>query len=262
MSNEQLLFLKKIKRDKLLIKLVQVFIIFSFLIMWEVLNYFNIINDFIFSKPSSIFITIYELFISGELYKHLSTTLFEVLLSFSLGMSLGLLVAIVLYMVPFLNKVLEPFLVMLNSLPKVAIGPMLIIWSGANISTVIVMALLINLIVTIISILNGFYHTDPIILKLFKSFKASKFRTFKYLILPSSKGVIFSTIKLNISMTLIGVIMGEFLVSRQGIGYLIIYGTQVFNLDLVISGIVILLIISFLLYKLSNLIENKISNKN
>ncbi len=261
MSKEQLEYLNSIKRSKIFVKVIQCLIVISFFGIWELSSRFGFINSFVFSRPSEVFYTIYELIVSGELFRHLFTTLIEVFISFGLGMSLGLLIAIILYMIPVVNKILDPFLVMLNSLPKVAIGPMLIIWSGANMSTIIVMALLINLIVTIISILNGFNHTDSINLMLFKSLKASRFQTLRYLIIPSSYKVIISTIKLNISMTLIGVIMGEFLVSRQGIGYLIIYGTQVFNLNLVIAGVLILIIISFLLYKVITYFENKLSFK-
>jgi NitT/TauT family transport system permease protein len=140
-------------------------------------------------------------------------------------------------------------------LPKVALGPMIIIVTGANTKSIILMAILINLIVSIVVITNGFYSTDKIKLKLMKSFKASKYQTLKYLVIPSNYKTIISSFKLSISMSLIGVITGEFLVSKAGLGYLIIYGTQIFNLDLVISGILLLVIISYILYKIVLYIE-------
>ena len=153
---------------------------------------------------------------------------------------------------------MDPFLTMINSLPKVALGPLIIIIAGANIKSVIVMALLINLIISIITIYNGFINVDKEKLKLIKSFGANKRQILFKLVIPSSYNTIISSMKLCISMSLIGVIMGEFLVSRAGIGYLIIYGTQVFNLSLVMAGILILLIISFLLYKIITLLEKKL----
>ena len=150
---------------------------------------------------------------------------------------------------------------MLNSLPKVALGPIIIIWAGANIKSIIVMALLINLIVSILNIYNGFIGVDEIKIKLLKSFGAKRLQLLRYLILPESKRTIISSLKINISMTLIGVIMGEFLVSKQGIGYLIIYGTQVFNLTLVMGGIVVLIILSFIIYECITLLEKKLSKK-
>ena len=172
---------------------------------------------------------------------------------------MGLLIAIILYELPTLAKIIDPFLTMINSLPKVALGPLIIIIAGANIKSVIIMALLINLIVNIITIYNGFLNVDKNKLKLFTSFGATNMQILFKLVIPSSFKTIISSLKLTISMSLIGVIMGEFLVSKKGIGYLIIYGTQVFNLNLVMAGILILIIISFILYKIITFIEHKIS---
>ena len=150
---------------------------------------------------------------------------------------------------------------MINSLPKVALGPLIIIIAGANTKSVIVMALLINLIVSIITIYNGFLNIDEKKIKMIKSFGANKLQILTKLVIPSSYKTIISSLKLNISMSLIGVIMGEFLVSKEGLGYLIIYGTQVFNLSLVMAGILILVVISYILYKIITFIESKLIKK-
>ena len=150
---------------------------------------------------------------------------------------------------------------MINSLPKVALGPLIIIIAGANTKSVIVMALLINLIVSIITIYNGFLNIDEKKIKMIKSFGANKLQILTKLVIPSSYKTIISSLKLNISMSLIGVIMGEFLVSKEGLGYLIIYGTQVFNLSLVMAGILILVIISYILYKIITFSEGKLIKK-
>ena len=260
MSNKQKKYLKKIKMEKILVVLSQTIIILSFLIMWEFLSTKEIINPFIFSKPSTIIKTIINLYTNFNLINHIFTTLFEVIIAFILGISLGFIIALLLYNFKFLAKVVEPFLTMLNSLPKVALGPIIIIWVGANGKSIIVMALLINLIVSIVTIYNGFIQTDKNKIKLLESFKASKLQIISKLIIPNSLVTIISSLKLNISMSLIGVIMGEFLVSKAGIGYLIIYGTQIFNLNIVMSGILILVIISYILYKIISIIENKILN--
>ena len=156
--------------------------------------------------------------------------------------------AIILWYSKFLYRVVEPYLTVLNSLPKVALGPIIIILSGANIESIIVMALLISLIITITSVYTGFIGTDKNMIKLMESFRASKIQILKYLVIPYNYNVIVNSLKINVGMSLVGVIMGEFLVSKEGIGYLINYGSQVFNLNLVFSGIVILLIVSYLMY--------------
>ena len=158
----------------------------------------------------------------------------------------------------FIAKVTDPYSTIINSLPKVALGPIIIIWAGANMRSIIIMALLISVIVTTMSVYNGFVNTDQNKIKLLKSFKASKSQILKMVILPSNYSTIISSLKINVSMSLIGVIMGEFLVSKEGIGYLIMYGSQVFNLDLVISGIFILAIVSYLMYIMVSLIEKKL----
>jgi len=258
MSKDQKLFLKKIRRKKIFIIITQIIIVSLFFLIWEILAHKGLINEFIFSRPSKIFTTIFNLYQQNNLFNHIFTTLYEIIIAFFLGIFLGFISAIILFEFPTLAKIMDPFLTMLNSLPKVALGPLIIIICGANVKSIITMALLINLIISIITIYNGFIKTDPIKIKLLQSFKASKWQILTKLVIPESYTTIISSLKLNISMTQIGVIMGEFLISKQGIGYLIIYGTQVFNLSLVMSGILILIIISFLLYKIVEKIENKL----
>ena len=261
MSNEQKKFLKSIKRRKLIVVISQILIVVAFFGIWEYLANKNIINSFVFSKPSKIINTIINLCIQNNLFNHIFVTLEEVIIAFILGIVLGFIVAIILYEFPMLSSIMDPFLTMINSLPKVALGPLIIIIAGANIKSVIIMALLISVIVTVITVYNGFISTDKNRINLLKSFSATKGQIFKYVILPSSYSTIISSLKINISMTLIGVIMGEFLVSKSGIGYLINYGSQVFNLNLVISGIIILMIVSYLMYIIVSYIE-KILVKN
>ncbi len=258
MSKEQKTFLWKQRKEKIFVFFLQVLIVLCFFFLWEFCAREKIINPFIFSSPSQIWKTFIDLCYHGNLFMHIWTTFYETIAAFALGIILGFGIAILLYEFPFLAKIVDPFLTMLNSLPKVALGPMIIIWTGANVKSIIVMALLINLIISILTIYNGFLATDEDKLKLMKSFRATKIQTLWYLVIPGSKNTIISSLKLNISMTLIGVIMGEFLVSKKGIGYLIIYGTQVFNLNLVMSGILLLIIISFLLYEFVQFLEKKI----
>ena len=254
-SVEHQKYLKKLKREKLLITLSQVLILISIIIIWQLLANLNLINTFITSSPKDILNTIINLYQTNSLFYNIWVTLYETIISFLLGTILGIIIAIILWYNKFISKVLDPYLTILNSLPKVSLGPILIIWIGANINSIIVMALLISLIVTIITVYNGFNSTDQNKIKLLKSFKATKLQMLKYLILPSNYPTIISSLKINISMSLIGVIMGELLVSKNGIGYLIMYGSQVFNLDLVMTGIIILMLTSYLMYLIISYIE-------
>ena len=203
-SNEQKKYLKSIKVKKFIIISIQLFIVFIFLALWEYLANKNIINTFVFSKPSKIFDTIINLAINNNLFTHIFTTLYEVIIAFTLGIFLGLIVAIILYQFPIIAKIVDPFLTMINSLPKVALGPLIIIIAGANTKSIIIMGLLINLIVSIITIYNGFINIDETRIKLMKSFKATKKQLLIKLVIPSSYKTIISSLKLNISMSLIG----------------------------------------------------------
>ena len=260
-SKEHILYLKKRKRRKILINLTQLLILILLIVTWELLAHYNIINTFISSSPSRIVKTIVDLHNQNNLYNHIWITIYETVLSFGLGTILGIIIAIILWWNNFLYKVIDPYLTVINSLPKVALGPIIIIFFGANMKSIMIMALLISVIVTVITVYNGFNETDPNKIKLRKSFNATKWQTFKMVILPSSYTTIISSLKINISMSLIGVIMGEFLVSKEGIGYLIMYGSQVFNLNLVISGIIILMIVSIIMYKIVSYIEKILIKK-
>lgn len=248
-------YLKKLKINKLLIILTQLLIFILFIFIWQILVNKELINVFIYSSPQKVIDTIISLHNDNNLYNHIFITVYETFISFILGTILGTLIAIILWWNKFLYKVLDPYLTILNSLPKIALGPIIIIIVGANINSIIVMALLISVIITILNVYNGFSNTDQNKINLLKSFKATKFQILKMVILPNSYSNIISTLKINVSMSLIGVIMGEFLVSKEGIGYLIMYGSQVFNLNLVISGIIILMIVSYLMYLIVSYIE-------
>ena len=261
-SDNQNKYIKSVIKERFIIKFTQIFIVILFITFWEVFANKNIIDPFIFSSPSRILLTIKNLYLSEELFSHIFTTLWEIFLAFSLGLILAFIISIIFYIFPKIAKIFDPFLTVLNSLPKVALGPMLIIITGANSKSIILMALLINLIVSIISIYNGFLNVDKIKIKMFKTFRASKKQILYKLVIPSSFSSIVASLKLTISLTLIGVISGEFLVSKKGIGYLIIYGTQIFDLNLVMAGIFILLIISYLLYKIVIIFENYYQKKN
>lgn len=237
----------------------QTVLVLGLLALWEIGARLGLINSFIFSSPSRIWSTFLTLVTGGDLFIHMGVTMSEIIISFLVGITIAFAFSVLMYSNKFLADTIDPFLTMLNSLPKVALGPIIIIWVGANTNSIITMALLINVIISIITIYNGFIHTDELKIKLFKSFKASKYQILTKLIIPENYSTIISALKINISLTMIGVIMGEFLVSKKGIGYLILYGTQVFNLNLVITGILVLILMSYLIYKAVGILEKLVS---
>lgn len=262
MSKEHKEYIKNIKIKKISILLIQISIFIIFITTWELLSKYNLINSFIFSSPSKIIIKLIELYNTNNLFNHIYITTIEVLISFILTTILSFILALLFYLSPTIKKIFDPYLTLINSLPKVALGPLIIIWMGANIKSIIFNALLIALIITTITIYNGFYNVDNNKIKLFKMFRSNKYNLITKLIIPSSRNEIISALKVNISMNLIGVIMGEFLSCKQGIGYLILYGTQIFDLSLVMCGILLLLLLSFVFIILLNLLDKKTSSMN
>lgn len=251
-------YLKKLKKNKRFIILMQIILILIFFTIWELLSRYNIINSFIYSSFTRVIKTIKDLAISNNLFNHIWVTLYETIISFIIGSLLGLIISSILWWNKTLYKILDPFLTIINSLPKVSLGPLIIIWAGANIKSIIIMALLISTINMILNTYQNFITVDQNKIKLLKSFNCNKYNMLIKLIIPSNYNNIISMLKINYSMTLIGVIMGELLVSKEGLGYLIMYGSQIFNLDLIISSIFILAIFSTITYYLILYIEKKL----
>ena len=246
------------QKEKRKVIITEIIIFVLFIGLWELFAKINLINDFLFSSPSEVLKLIINYFKTGEIYKHIGISLLETILGLILGTSIGIIIAVIIWWNPFLAKVLDPYLVVLNALPKTALAPILIIWAGTGIKGITVVAVSISLVLTIISCYNYFIMVEDEKIKMFKSFSASKWQILWKLIIPANIPNIINIIKINIGMTWVGVIVGEFLVSRAGIGYLIVYGSQVFKMDVVMAGVIILAIIAFGMYQIVNIIENRI----
>lgn len=247
-SQERLNYLKKKAWRKKLVWLCQAGILVVFLASWELAARFGLIDSFILSQPSRILKT-YANMAQNDLLMHIGVTVYETLAGFLLGAVLGTGFAIVLWWSSFISKVSEPYLVVLNSLPKIALGPVIIIIAGAGTKAIIFMALTISLIVTVLEMLSGFRSTDREYIKMATTFGASKFQIFTKIVFPYNISTLFNSLKINIGLSLVGVIAGEFLVSKAGLGYLIVYGGQVFQLDLVMASVIILAVVAALMYE-------------
>ena len=248
-SPEHRAYLKSVRRKQLAVRWTQIIILVLFFFMWEWFARLRWIDPFLNSQPSRMIRTIINLYHEGVLFQHIGITCLETVLGFISGTVLGTIIAVILWWSNFLARVAEPYLVILNSLPKIALAPIFIIWIGAGSMAIIVMALAISLIVTILEVLNGFLAVDPDQIKLVQTFGAVKRQILTKVILPASVPAIINALKINVGLSWVGVIVGEFLVSKSGIGYLIVYGGQVFQLDLVMSSVLILSIAAALMYQ-------------
>lgn len=256
-------YLRQIKRTRYAAVAVQFAVLVGFVLLWEITACTGIIDPFIFSSPSRMW-KIFVAMAQTDLAVHIMVTVLETLAGFALGVLLGLAIAVVLWFFPFAGRVAAPFLVVLNSLPKIALGPVIIVWAGADMRAIIVMAVAISLIVTVLELSGGFASTDKNLVATVQSFGATRLQIFTKVVLPCNIPVLFQSLKVNIGLSLVGVIAGEFLVSKAGLGYLIVYAGQVFKMDLVMMSVVILAIVAFAMYqavsKLRQLVENKINH--
>lgn len=242
-------YVKTLRRERLKVTLVQLFILIGFFTLWEVASSQKWINTLIFSQPSKI----WQLFLvktaDGSLLPHITTTFMETLVGFLLGTIIGTISATIIWWSPFLNKVFEPYLVVLNSMPKVALGPLFIVGLGPGFLSIMAMALSITVIITTIVVYSSFKEVDPNYIKVIQTFGGKKSDIYKNVILPASFPTIVSTLKVNVGLAWVGVIVGEFLVAKQGLGYLIIYGFQVFNFTLVLLSLLIIACIATIMYQ-------------
>ena len=249
---------KSLKTEKRYVRIYQALIFLFFFGGWETASRYQWIDPLLFSSPTKIWDLFMVKAADGSLMNHVGVTLFETVLGFLLGTLLGTLLAALLWWSPFLSKVLDPYLVILNSMPKVALGPILIVALGPGFTSIIAMGTIISVIITAIVVYTSFREVDPNYLKVLQTFGAARHQAFKEAILPASFPTIISTLKVNVGLSWVGVIVGEFLVSSKGLGYMIIYGFQVFNFTLVLLSLVMIAVFATIMYQAVEWLERKL----
>lgn len=257
-SLEHKRYLRRLKNEKCFVVTCQILILVLFFALWELLASTKVIDSFFVSSPSRIVSSLISLFSSGEIWRHIGITFYETMLGFILATLGGTIIAVALWWSERLRRILDPYIVVLNSLPKIALGPILILWIGSGTKSIVAMCVLICIILTIINMLNSFMSCDKNKINLMKSMHASKFQIFWKLILPNSISGFIAVLKINVGMSWVGSIMGEYISSSAGLGYLIVYGGQILKMDLVMTSILILCVLAGGMYALVCLIEKKI----
>ncbi len=229
-SKEQAAFLNHLRKRKHMVHAIQWVLLVGFFLLWEIAARFGWIDPFIFSQPTRMLHAGIQMGKDGSLWTHIGTTLWETAAGFVLGTLIGTITAILLWWNRFISNVAEPYLVVLNSLPKTALAPIIIVWLGNNQTSIIAVALLTSVIVTVMSVLNGFLQVDAEKIKLIQIFGGTKAQVLKKVVFPANIPCIINALKINVGLSFVGVIVGEFLVAQSGLGFLIVYGSQVFTL--------------------------------
>lgn len=256
-SKEHLEYLNDIKRRETTIKITQILILVGLLLLWEVAARLEWLDSFIFSQPAKVLRTSWEMVLDGSIFIHTGISLFETVIGFLLSTFFGTCIAILLWWNNFILKVTDPYLVIINSLPKTALAPILIVWIGNNMKSILFTSILMSIVVTSLTVLNGFLEVDHDKIKLIQTFGGTKKDILKKVMIPANVPTIINALKVNVGLSLVGVMVGEFLVAQAGLGYLIIYGSQIFKLDWVMLSIVILALLAALLYKVVLILEKR-----
>lgn len=259
LSAEQKKYLHKQKRHRQVVGVSRVLILCSFLFLWEFTANVGIIDSFIFSSPSKIALCFWEMSLDGSILLHVWVTFYETAVSFLLVIAISILSAILLWFSSKLSEILDPYLVVLNSLPKSALAPLLIVWLGANQTTIIVAGMSVAIFGSILNLHSSFSGVDPEKIKLIYTLQGNRWHVMTKVILPNCLPAIINSMKVNIGLCLVGVVIGEFLAARKGLGYLIIYSSQVFKMDWLLLGIVLLCVMAIGLYALISFLENRAS---
>lgn len=251
-------FMRNHRRHHHMITFWRALVFVLFLALWELSADLGWIDSFFFASPSRVVLCFIKQIQTNSLLSHIGVTLFETIASFLLVLLLSLVVSTLLWYSPKLSEVMEPYLVVLNSLPKSALAPLFIVWLGTGATTIIVAGISVAVFGSIISLYTGFRQVDEEKITLIYTLGGVKRDAFMKVVLPGSVPILLSTAKVNIGLALVGVIIGEFLAARRGLGYLIIYGSQVFKLDMVITSIIVLCVIALLFYQSVQIIEHQI----
>lgn len=255
LSRGQLQYLNAYRRGLRIIRISRILIFLSFLFIWEFTANVGIIDSFIFSSPSRIAVCFLDMARDGSIFLHIWVTLYETIVSFLLVIAISVLMAVALWLCPKLSEILDPYMVVLNSLPKSALAPLLIVWLGATTTTIIVAGMSVAIFGSILNLYTAFRTVEPEKIKLIYTLRGTRLQALTKAVIPSSIPALISTMKVNIGLCLVGVIIGEFLAARQGLGYLIIYASQTFKLDWLLMSIVLLCIMAMALYAVIGVVE-------
>lgn len=257
-KTDQQLYIERCRRENIFIKAARIAVLIAFIALWELASALSLIDPFFFSSPSRIVLLFIDMCKNFEIFIHTGITLYETILSFLIVNILSILVSVIMLSFDRFSQIVEPYLVILNSLPKSALAPLIIVWLGTGSKTIIVAGISVALFGSIINLYTGFMQVDTEKRKLITTLGGSKKDQLTKVIIPASIPIILSNMKVNIGLSLVGVIIGEFLAARQGLGYLIIYSSQVFQLDMLIMSIIILCLIALLLYQSIDWLEKKV----
>jgi NitT/TauT family transport system permease protein len=257
-------WLRRERRSRFAVRTTQFGLLALFLMAWEILPRTQIVNPLFTSYPSALWPTFVELLHAtpqeASIITHIWATVRATVIGFATAMILGTLLAGALWWWNAAYKVLDPYLVVANAMPKIAFVPVFYIWFGPTLS-IYAMALVISVFITILMIYSGFQSVDPNKIKLVETFGGTRCQILTKVVLPESVPTLIAALKVNAGLSLVGVVVGEFQSANTGLGYLIQYGSQIFRFDIVMTAVAMLALVSSAMYMAISRVETAVMRR-
>jgi len=248
----------EIRIDRATLAFYQALLLFAVMGVWYVLTETGILAPFFFGKPLKVFQVIWEWFSGGKIYPHLAVTLIETILAFAVGSLLGLGVGLWLALSPVASALADPYIKALNAMPRVILAPIFAVWFGLGITSKVALGVTLVFFIVFFNVYQGVKEVSPVVLANARMLGASKRQLLRYIYLPSATAWVFSSLHTSVGMAFVGAVVGEYLGSAKGVGYLILQAEGVFDIDTVIAGIVVLTVFALLLDYLVSRIETRL----
>jgi NitT/TauT family transport system permease protein len=235
--------------------LLQAAAVIGFFALWEIGVRAGWISAFLVGSPFGIFADGYKMLMSGDLVSDTWYTLFEAILGFVIGTIFGSLLGLALWYSAFVARLVEPFIVAINSVPKIALAPIVVLWFGTGLVSKVMLSVSLTAIVALIAAYQAAKDADVDLQSLLISMGADKHQVFFKAVVPSTLPSIIATFRINIGFGLVGAVVGEFISSQRGLGHLIYTASSLYDLNTVWVGLFTLMIMGFILYYVIDLVE-------
>ncbi|HEY5308035.1 MAG TPA: ABC transporter permease [Casimicrobiaceae bacterium] len=239
-----------------ILALYQVLLLGAIVGAWYVLTETGMLAPFFFGRPVKVLQVIWEWFVSGKIYPHLAITLLETILAFAVGSLLGLAIGLWLALSPLASALADPYIKAMNAMPRVILAPIFAVWFGLGITSKVALGVTLVFFIVFFNVYQGVKEVSPVVLANARMLGASRRQLLRFIYLPSATSWVFSSLHTSVGMAFVGAVVGEYLGSAKGVGYLILQAEGAFDIDTVIAGILVLTIFALLLDYLVSRIES------
>ena len=234
-------------REGALLNVYRVLLFAASMLAWHGLTQTKILPPFFFGEPLKVAAQIWGWFASGTIYPHLAITLLETLLAFFGGTALGLVVGLWLGLAPMASSLLAPYLKAFNAMPRLILAPIFAVWFGLGVTSKVALGISIVFFLVFFNVFHGIREVSPTVLANTRMLGASKRQLLRLVYIPSAMTWVFASLHNAVGMAFVGAVIGEYLGSVKGIGYLILEAEGIFDINAVLAGVIVLTMFAYAL---------------